>query len=93
MRGGKGDTIPRAPIHYGDAGSLQGRRITAGGTEKSQQCHKYFLNTVNLLSKELGFDHRGAKPRPWGRRFDQGGAPNLCFAPGAIKPRYAPGYR
>jgi len=42
-KGGKGGTIPRAPIHYGGAESLQGRRITAGGAEKSQQCHKYFL--------------------------------------------------
>jgi len=42
-RGGKGSTIPRAPIHYGGAESLQGPGITAGGAEKSQQCHKYFL--------------------------------------------------
>ena len=42
-----------------------------------------FFNTVNLPSKELRFDHRGAKPRPWARRFDQG-APNLLFAPDAI---------
>jgi len=41
--GGKGGTIPRAPIHYGGAETLQGRRITAGGAKKSQQCHKYFL--------------------------------------------------
>jgi len=41
--GGKRGTIPWAPIHYVAAGSLQGRRITAGGAEKSQQCHKYFL--------------------------------------------------
>ena len=37
---GKGGTIPLAPIHYGAAESLQGRRITAGGSEKSPQCHK-----------------------------------------------------
>jgi len=41
--GGKGTTITPAPIHYGGAKSLQGRPITAGGAEKSQQCHKYFL--------------------------------------------------
>ena len=41
--GGKGGTIPWAPIHYGGAESLQERRITVGGAEKSQQCHKYFL--------------------------------------------------
>jgi len=33
-----------------------------------------FFNTVNLPSKELRFDHRGAKLRSWGRRFDQKGA-------------------
>ena len=41
--GRKGGTIPRAPIHYGGAESLQGRRITAGGAETSQQCHTFFL--------------------------------------------------
>ena len=41
--GGKGGTNPRAPIHYGGAELLQGRQIIAGGAEKSQQCHKYFL--------------------------------------------------
>ena len=40
-----------------------------------------FFNTINLPSKELGFDHRGAKLRPWGHRFDQGGA-EFVFCPG-----------
>jgi len=40
-----------------------------------------FFNTVNLPSKELRFDHGDAKPRPWGRRFDHGGA-KLVFCPG-----------
>jgi len=34
-----------------------------------------FFNTVNLPSKELRFDRRGAKLRPWGRR--------ICFLPRA----------
>jgi len=34
-----------------------------------------FFNTVNLPSKELRFDHWGAKLRPWGRR--------ICFLPRA----------
>jgi len=66
-------------MHYGGAESLQGRRITAGGAEKSRHCT--FFNTVNLPSKELRFDHRGAKLRPWGRRFDQGSA-EFVFCPG-----------
>jgi len=40
-----------------------------------------FFNTVNLPSKELRIDHGGAKLRPWGRRFDQGGA-EFVFCPG-----------
>jgi len=46
-----------------------GRRIFVGGAEKSQQCHKYFLNTAHLLPKDLRFKH---------------GAPNFLLAPGAI---------
>jgi len=48
--GEKGDTIPQATNHY-------------WGTEKSQQSHKYFLfvNIVHLLSKNLRFEHGGAK--------------------------------
>jgi len=41
--GGKGGTIPWAPICYGSTESLRGRRISAEAAEKSQQCHKYFL--------------------------------------------------
>ena len=82
-------TIPRAPIHYGGAESLQGRRIIAGGAELLLKAPKSpnnvtstFFNTVNLPSKELGFDHRGAKLRPWGRRiclFPR--APYNCVTP------------
>jgi len=48
--GGKGATIPQATNHY-------------GGTEKSQQSHKYFLffSILHLLSKNLRFEHGGAK--------------------------------
>jgi len=31
------------------------------GAEKSQQCRKYFFNTVHLLPKDLRFEHGGAK--------------------------------
>jgi len=33
----------RALINEGDAESLWGRRMTVRDPEKSQQCHKYFL--------------------------------------------------
>jgi len=72
----RGGTIPRAPIHYGSAESLKGRRITGGGAEKSQQCHKYFLQYSKFAFERTQI-YRGAKLRP-------GGAPNLFLAPGAI---------
>ena len=77
----KRGTIPREPIHYGGAESLRGRRITDGGAEKSQQCHKYFLQYSKFAFKRSQAYHRGAKLRPWGRRFDQGGA-EFVFCPG-----------
>ena len=43
QRGGKGGTIPRAPNHCGG-------RMTAGDAEKSQQCHKYFLQYSTFAS-------------------------------------------
>jgi len=76
-RGGKGVIIPRAPIHYGYA------ELLLEAPKSPNSVTSTFFNTVNLPSKELRFDRRGAKLRPWGRRFDQG-APNLFFAPGAI---------
>jgi len=59
--GGKGGTIPRAPIHYGGAELLLGRRITAGTPKSPNNVTSTFFNTVNFLSKELRFDHEGAK--------------------------------
>ena len=38
-----------------------GRRITAGGTEKSQQCQKCFLQCSAFAPKDIRFEHRGAK--------------------------------
>ena len=71
---GKGGTIPRAPNHYGggatkisftiQAGaviSLRGYRIIAGDAEKSQQCHKYFLQYSKFASEK-------AQVRPWRRQ-------------------------
>jgi len=60
--GGKGGTIPRAPIHYGGAESMRGRLITAGGAEKSQQCHKFFLQYCK-------FAFERTKIRPWGAKL------------------------
>ena len=52
--GGKGGTIPPG------AKSLWGRRITEGGAEKSQQCHKYFLQYSTFASER-------PQVRTWGR--------------------------
>jgi len=38
-----------------------GRRIAAEGSEKSQQCHIYFLHHSYLLPKDLKFEHGGVK--------------------------------
>jgi len=45
------DEIPAHIKPMGKAESLQGRQITAGGAEKSQQCHKYFLQYSNFAFK------------------------------------------
>jgi len=51
------------------AESLWGRRMTVGGADKSQQCHKYFLQQHICFRKTSGSNM---------------GAPNLFLAPGAI---------
>ena len=55
--GSKRGTISRAPNHY-----RGGERLRVA--EKSQQCHKYFLqysSGLHLLPKDLRFEHGGAK--------------------------------
>ena len=79
--GGKGGTIPWAPIRYGGAESLQGRQISAEAAESPNNVTSTFFNTANLLSNELRFHYGGAKLRLWGRWFDHGGA-KLVFCPG-----------
>jgi len=80
--GGKGGTILGAPIYDGGAELLQGRRMTAGGAEKSQQCHKYFLQ----YSK---FAFERTQICSWGRQTSTMGAPvrprrrRICFFPRA----------
>ena len=51
------------------AESLWGRQITAGGAEKSQQCHKYFLPYSSFASER-------PQVRTWGGR-------QTCFLPRA----------
>jgi len=60
--GAKGRNSPGAE-------SLCGRQITAGGAEKSQQCHKYFLQCSTFASE------RPHQVRTWGRQ--------TCFLPRA----------
>jgi len=54
----KGGTIPRSPKHYGRAESLRvvpnhywECLMTAWGAEKSQHCHKYFLQYSTFTSE------------------------------------------
>ena len=60
---GQRGAIPRAPSHYGAPNHYGGRRMVAGGAEKSQQCHKYLppYSSLHLLPKHLSFEHGGAK--------------------------------
>jgi len=53
---------------------LPGRRITVGAPKSPHIITSTFLNTANLLPKDLRFEH---------------GAPNLLFAPNPIWLRYA----
>ena len=41
--------------HYGGAKSLRVRRMAAGSAEKSQQCHKYFLEYSTFASERPQF--------------------------------------
>ena len=69
-------SVPARGVTRGERGhnspgveSLCRRRITAGGAEwlrrKSQKCHKYFFNTVNLIPKEVRFEFGSAKLASW----------------------------
>jgi len=42
---------------------MPGRRIESlrEDAEKFQQCHKHYFNTVDLLPKDIRFEHGGAK--------------------------------
>jgi len=68
-RGQWGHNSPGSESLYGRRMTVGEHRIIAGDAEKSQHCHNSSFSTVNLLPKEVRFDH---------------GAPNLLLAPGAI---------
>jgi len=53
--GGKGDTTPRAPSHYG------GAKLLRGASESPNNVASTFFNVVYLLPKDLKFEHGGAK--------------------------------
>jgi len=71
----QGGTFPRAPNHCGGAESLQGRRMTEGGAEKSQQCHKCFLQHSRFASER-------SQVRIWGCQ--------TCFLPRALSKLVTP---
>jgi len=58
---GSGWGVTRKGEH---AESLWGLRITAGGAEKSQQCHKHLLRHSAFFPKDFRFEHRGGKLAP-----------------------------
>jgi len=72
--GGMRGTIPPGPYHYGGAKWQRGRQMTAGSpndcrsAEKSQQCHKRFLQYGKFASERVQI-------RTWGRQ--------TCFLPRA----------
>jgi len=48
-------------VHYGGAESLGGAELLREAPKSPNNVTSTFFNTVNLLSKELRFDHVGAK--------------------------------
>ena len=63
-----------------------GRQITMGALNYCWRRRKVptmsqLLQYSEFAFEKLRFDHRGAKHRPWGRLFDQGGA-EFIFCPG-----------
>jgi len=52
--GGQGGTISRAPSHYGAPNGC-------GGRQKVPSMSQIFFDTVDLLPKQLSFEHGGAK--------------------------------
>jgi len=63
-----GGSIPVESL-WGRHNDCEGHWMTTRGAEKSQQCQKYFFNTVYFLPRDLRCEH--------------GGIPNLLLAPGA----------
>jgi len=61
QRGGKWGEIPRAPNHTGGAEILRGRRMTAGVPKSPNNVTSTFFNTVDLLPKDLRFEHGGGE--------------------------------
>jgi len=59
--GDKGDTIPRAPDHYGAPNHCGGRQMSPRGAENLNNFTSTFFNTINVLPKNLRFEHGGAK--------------------------------
>jgi len=59
--GSRGETRGQWEHNSPGAESLWGRRMTAGGDEKSNQCHKYFLQYSTFASERF-------QARTWGRQ-------------------------
>jgi len=80
-RGSRGAQFPGRQFTMGALNHCKGAELLLEAPKRPNNVTSTFLYTVNLPSKELRFDHRDAKLRPWGRRSDQGGA-EFVFCPG-----------
>ena len=72
---GGAEILRGAPNDYGGAEWLWVCRMVVRAPKSSNNVTSTFFNTVDLLPKDLRFEH---------------GLPNLLLAPGTIYPRYAP---
>jgi len=57
--------VARGVTREGKGSQFPGRRITAGGAKKSQQCHKYFRQYSTFASEKHQVRTRGAKLASW----------------------------
>ena len=72
--GARGAQFPGRQFTMWPLDHCRGAELLLEAPKSPNSVTSTFFNTVNLPLKEIRFDHRSAKCRPWGRRFDQGGA-------------------
>ena len=65
----RGAQFPGRQFTMGALSHCRGAELLLEVPKSPNNVTSSFFNTVNLPSKELGFDHGGAKRRPWGCRI------------------------